>query len=121
MSGASGKSKLRPELIAPCGMNCGGCKRYLAYSNGMPEERGRLTHCQGCLESKRICYVKRDCKDVRKNLVRLCFECKQFPCENIRHLDERYRKNYSASVIGNLEEIKRDGMESFLAAQGERF
>jgi hypothetical protein len=30
-----------PELIAPCGMNCGICKSYLAFSRGIPEKKVR--------------------------------------------------------------------------------
>jgi len=41
--------KLAPNLIAPCGMNCGVCKAYLAYSYGVPEKKGQVTHCAGCI------------------------------------------------------------------------
>ncbi len=36
------------ELIAPCGINCGVCSLYLAYSSGLPEKRGNIRHCVGC-------------------------------------------------------------------------
>jgi len=49
-----------PELIAPCGMNCGICKSYLAFSRGIPEKKGKVSHCPGCLPRNKNCYIKRD-------------------------------------------------------------
>jgi hypothetical protein len=30
-------------LIVPCGMNCGICSAYLAYSRNIPRKRGKLS------------------------------------------------------------------------------
>jgi hypothetical protein len=31
------------DLIAPCGMNCGICSAYLAYSRNIPRKKARLS------------------------------------------------------------------------------
>ena len=117
------KGKFTPDLIAWCGMNCGICKRYLAYSNGVPEERGKLTHCRGCLleKARANCYIKKGCKNKAKDCLRFCFECDKMPCENMKHLDKRYRENYCMSMVENLNEIKGKGVENFLESQGCKY
>ncbi|MBM4400734.1 MAG: DUF3795 domain-containing protein, partial [Crenarchaeota archaeon] len=84
-------------LITPCGMNCGICKAYLAYSRGVPEQRGKVTHCAGCRPRNKSCFIKRGCKKLVKNEVKFCFECESMPCENLDRLDRRYRKHYDMS------------------------
>lgn len=115
------KRKFTPELIAPCGMNCGICKRYLAYSRGVPEERGKVIHCQGCLPSNKNCYVKRGCKKLAKKEIKFCFECDNMPCENLSRLERRYREQYNMSMVENLQELKDKGMEKFLENQESKY
>jgi hypothetical protein len=113
--------KFTPELIAPCGMNCGICKAYLAYSRGVPKERGKVTHCSGCLPRSKNCYIKRGCKKLRQNTYRFCFECEQMPCKNLEHLDNRYRSRYNMSMVENLKELKAKGIEKFLENQQTKY
>lgn len=115
------ESKLTPELIAPCGMNCGICKAYLAYTKGVPKKRGSVTHCSGCLPRKKNCYIKRGCKKLLKNEVRFCFECEQMPCAKLDHLDRRYRERYGMSMVSNLRELEEAGMENFLKTQAVKY
>jgi len=115
------KEKFTPELIAPCGMNCGICKWYLAYSRGIPKERGKVTHCLGCLPRNKNCFIKRGCKKLAKNEIIFCFECEDMPCENLDRLDRRYRKRYDMSMVENLKELKEKGMEKFLKNQEEKY
>ncbi|UCC59030.1 MAG: DUF3795 domain-containing protein [Candidatus Bathyarchaeum sp.] len=115
------KGKFSPELIAPCGMNCGICKNYLAYSRGVPEKKGKLSLCPGCLPRNRNCYVKRGCKKLRRNEIKSCYECDDIPCENLDHLDRRYRSHYDMSMVENLREIKEKGMKEFLKNQEEKY
>ena len=90
------------ELIAPCGMNCGICKAYLAYSRGVPYKKGEVAHCNGCLERNKNCaFIKRDCpKKVGKQL-RFCYECADLPCKELAKLDELYSARYGMSMIEN--------------------
>ena len=115
------KGKFSPELIAPCGMNCGICKNFLAYSRGVPEKKGKLSHCSGCLPRNRNCYVKRGCKKLRRNEIKSCYECDDIPCENLDRLDRRYRSRYDMSMVENLREIKEKGMKKFLENQEEKY
>jgi len=108
-------------LIAPCGMNCGICKAYLAYSRGVPKQRGKVTHCAGCLPRNKNCFVKRGCRKLRKKEVNSCYECNDMPCQNLDRLDRRYRQRYNMSMIENLKEIKEKGTEEFLRIQREKY
>ena len=108
-------------LIAPCGMNCGICKAYLAYSRGVPKQRGKVTHCSGCLPRNKNCFVKRGCRKLRKKEVNSCYECNDMPCQNLDRLDRRYRQRYNMSMIENLKEIKEKGTEEFLRIQREKY
>ncbi len=95
-------------LIAP-GMNCCICRAYLRTKN----------KCPGCrIEVNKpvtrvICKIK-TCEVLTKNELIFCFEREDFPCNNLKHLDKRYRTRYSMSTIENLENIKKFGIKNFL-------
>jgi hypothetical protein len=58
---------LTSDLIAPCGMNCGVCKAYLAYSRGVPYKKGEISHCTGCLvRNKNVPSSKKAAKNTEK-------------------------------------------------------
>ena len=115
------QGNLTPELIAPCGMNCGICKRYLALSRGVPKERGKVSHCSGCRPRNKNCAFKRRCQKLLKNDVKFCFECEEMPCANLKRIDRRYREKYAMSMVENLKEMKEKGMKHFLENQKERY
>jgi hypothetical protein len=115
-------STMNAELVAPCGMNCNICSAYLAYSSGLPKKRGKISHCQGCLPRRKNCaFLKRRCERIRDGKIRFCHECPSFPCRNLEGIDSRYRKNYGVSLIGNLMDIKKDGVDRFLREQEGAF
>jgi hypothetical protein len=110
------------ELVAPCSMNCGVCSAYLAYSRKIPRKRGKIVHCFGCRPRNKQCaFIKGSCKALGENKVEFCFECNDFPCYQLRRIDERYRKNYDASFVENLEDIRKNGIKKFLEKQRERY
>ena len=115
------RGHFKAELIAPCGMNCGVCKRYLAFSHGVPAERGKVIHCIGCRPRGKSCFIKSGCSKLRKKQVEFCYECADMPCKNLDRLERRYRERYATSLVGNLGELKKKGMEKFLHAQEARF
>jgi hypothetical protein len=115
------KGKFTSELVAPCGMNCGICKAYLAYSRGVPRKRGSVTHCSGCRPRDKNCFIKRGCSKLSKNQVRFCYECEQMPCANLDRVDRRYRLRYAMSMVSNLRELEEKGMESFLKTQAAKY
>ncbi|MCW4023597.1 MAG: DUF3795 domain-containing protein [Candidatus Bathyarchaeota archaeon] len=114
--------KFTADLIAPCGMNCGICKAYLAYSRGVPRKKGQVTHCTGCIARDKNCaFIKRDCEKIRKKQIRFCHECPDMPCMRLAKIDELYRTRYGMSMVENQKFIKENGMEKFLKSQAERY
>ena len=113
--------KIAPELIAPCGMNCGICKAYLSYSRGIPKQRGKVTHCSGCIPRDKLCFIKRGCKKLRQGEIRLCFECEDLPCENVDRIDRRYRNRYGMSMVENLREIQATSLGLFIEKQETKY
>jgi len=50
-----------------------------------------------------------------------CYDCAEFPCDRLRHLDERYRTRYGMSEIENLEYIRDHRLEQFLEHERGRW
>ncbi|MBN1656449.1 MAG: DUF3795 domain-containing protein [Deltaproteobacteria bacterium] len=108
------------ELIAPCGMNCAVCSRYLAHINNL-----KRSQCPGCRPRNKTCfYLFAKCTGVNHRIkyrdAVFCFECDQFPCKQLKRMDDRYRKNYGMSEIDNLEYIRQHGIENFLEDQYQK-
>jgi hypothetical protein len=98
------------ELIAPCGMNCGICVAYLREKN----------KCPGCRVfdinkpiTRAKCRIK-NCTNFQRDESKYCFQCDEFPCATLKHLDKRYRTRYSMSMIENCENIKALGIRRFV-------
>lgn len=110
------------ELIAPCGMNCAICSRYLAGINNL-----RRSHCSGCRPgNKRCLYLFEKCEGINTSIkgtatARFCFDCDRYPCPHIKRMDKRYRINYGMSVKDNLEDIKSGGVQRFAAKQYRKY
>ncbi|MEI7662442.1 MAG: DUF3795 domain-containing protein [Bacteroidota bacterium] len=109
------KTDIPSILIAPCGMNCGICKAYLRSRNNCTgcnvESPCKPKHCLSC--SIKLCAV-------RTAGARFCYDCKNFPCERLRHLDKRYRTRYFMSMIENLHDISRHGLDRFMESENIR-
>lgn len=101
---------MKSNLIAPCGMNCNVCERYLRDKN----------RCPGCPDRELNCGV-RDCKHVKKDNLKFCYQCNEFPCDRIKRMDKRYRTKYGMSMIENLEFIKEKGLKRFVANETKRW
>lgn len=113
---------LTSDLIAPCGMNCGVCKAYLAYSRGVPYKKGEVTHCTGCLVRNKNCaFIRRECRKLRKKQIRFCYECVNMPCKQLVKLNKLYRARYGMSMIENLKMIRDKGMGEFLKSQSYKY
>ena len=98
------------SLIAPCGMNCSICMAYLREKN----------KCPGCREfnaDKPVtiarCKIK-NCANIQAGKAIYCYECENYPCARLKHLDKRYRTKYGMSMIENLGNIRENGIEKFL-------
>jgi len=96
--------------IAPCGINCNLCHTY---------QRG---NCPGCryraAETRKSCgnCVILQCHKYN----RYCYECER-PCKRLKTLDQRYRTKYTVSLLENLDYIRQNGEQGFIAAQIEKF
>jgi len=116
------RNGMEERLIAPCGMNCGICSAYLAWSHIVPRQRGKTIHCAGCRPRDKKCgFIQRQCPPLLNRRIGFCFECSDSPCPRLQRLDERYRKKYKMSMIENLRQIKEDGMEAFLSSQQVKY
>ncbi len=109
------------DLIAPCGMNCAVCSRYLAWRN----QTGR-SGCIGCRPRNQMCtYLFEKCTGINHNVptaeARFCYECSQYPCKQIARMDLRYKQNYEMSVKANLESLQNFGVARFLDEQYQAF
>ncbi len=95
-------------------MNCGVCVAFLRSRNPCPgcraEDPRKPKTRLGC----RI----RNCAERRG---RFCGRCARFPCERLRHLDERYRRNYGMSMLENLRRIRTEGLRNFVATEPARW
>ena len=110
-----------PELLAPCGINCAICSRFLAWSKQMPKVPGKIAHCAGCRARKYPCaFIKKGCPDICEGRFQFCFECATFPCRKVNSIDERYRAKFHSEPVQNLLDIKRLGPEKFFAADMKR-
>ena len=104
-------------LISPCGMNCGICRAHLR----------RINPCPGCRSSdagKPITRVRckiKTCANFKDEKRKYCFQCDDFPCANLEHLDKRYRLKYRMSMIENLVQIKKSGIRKFLVSEKLRW
>ena len=111
------ENKFYQELIAPCGMNYGICRAYL-------REKNKCTGCRGADIGKPVTRVKcriKNCVIFQKDKSKFCFECEDFPCDNLEHLDKRYRTKYNMSMIENLNDIKKNGILWFLVSEKNRW
>lgn len=115
------KNNKRKELIAPCGMDCGICSHYLAYSHNFPKRKG-IPQCIGCRERNKLCaFIKKDCGLLRKNKINFCFVCDTFPCQNLKRMDKKYTDRYGMSFVDNLVFIKEKGLNKFLPRQKRKY
>ncbi len=113
---------MREELIAPCGMDCAVCSSYLALKNDVRAKGVRMAYCKGCQpRDKKCAFLKKKCELLLKNKVRFCYECEEFPCENLEHIDKRYQTFFRMSLIDNLKLIKKHGLTKFLESQKKKW
>jgi hypothetical protein len=99
------------ELIAPCGMNCAICSEYLALRYDIKNKGVKIPYCNGCRPRGKNCaFLKKRCELLLNNIVTFCYECKDFPCERLKHIDQRYQTLFRMSLTDNIEFIKKNGI-----------
>jgi hypothetical protein len=98
-------------------MDCGLCHANLRARNVCPGCRGEdALKSKSCLQ----CPIK-NCAALIAGNYQFCFECDQFPCRHIKHIDKRYRSRYAMSMIENLEAIQREGIHTFVRREQEKW
>jgi hypothetical protein len=113
---------MKEELIAPCGMDCNVCSGYLALKYDVKEKGLKIPYCKGCRpRDKRCAFLKKRCELLLNKKVEFCYECEEFPCENLKHLDKCYRTLFRMSLIDNLKFIKEYGLAEFLERQKKKW
>ncbi len=113
---------MRAELIAPCGMDCNVCSGYLALKHDVKEKGLKIPYCKGCRpRDKKCAFLKKRCELLLNKKVEFCYECEEFPCENLKHIDKRYRTLFRMSLIDNLRFIKEHGLAKFLERQKKKW
>jgi len=106
------------NLAAPCGIYCGACRQYLLKKKDLLEERGYKQGCDGCrIRNKNCAFIRRDCSAIRKKEFNFCYECNDFPCDNLEMIDLKYQETYSVNMVGNLKRIKEIGAVKWLKEQ----
>jgi hypothetical protein len=106
---------MKEIMIAPCGMNCSLCAAYLGMKNDLKKKGFNRSYCAGCRPRGKNCaFMKKSCEKLGQGLIQFCYECEEFPCQRLKHLDRRYRTKYHMSMIENLNFIKEHGMKKFL-------
>ena len=108
---------LVPELIAPCGMNCGLCMGYVRDKNRClgcrAGDEGKAKSCLAC--------TIRNCEVLQSGESDFCGDCDTFPCPRLKRLDVRYRTKYRMSMLENLQAIRDVGIEAFVVSEQERW
>ncbi len=106
--------KQKNQLLSLCGLNCGLCPIRLGG------------HCGGCGNGNRACAVAR-CSLEQERPIEYCYECRRYPCERYRHIDEfdsfltHRRQKADAEKVDDLREILQMLAESTaLAALPEK-
>jgi hypothetical protein len=108
---------LAPQLIAPCGMDCGLCAVYV-------RDKKRCLGCRAGDEGKAKSCLEcriRNCDALRSPESGFCVDCAQFPCARLKRFDARYRAKYRMSPIENLRQIRRIGIGAFVESEKERW
>ena len=106
-------TKIKSSSIAQCGMNCGLCYAFQREKNKCPGCRQLSAGMPVSIERCKI----RTCGFFTNANAKFCYQCTEFPCKNLKHLDKRYRTKYGMSMIGNLSNIKAAGIRKFISSE----
>jgi hypothetical protein len=94
-------------------MNCGICFAYLRKKNKCPACRDDGTNKP---ITKIQCKIK-SYKFHKNNKAKHCFECEKTPCDNLKHLDKRYRARYTMNIIEYIENIMKFCIRRFVKTE----
>ena len=121
MEQASMKKEMKPELIAPCGMNCRLCLGFVRDKNTCPGCRIVMATETKKSGSRKSCII-RECEILADKKLKFCGpKCDKYPCRRLKNLDKRYRTRYGMSMLDNLAMIENEGVRAFIRSEKARW
>ncbi len=95
------KEYVKSELVSPCGLYCGACKKFKAHS------------CPGCIETKKKNRCKVRACVIRKN-IRTCASCDEYEntmeCPKLNnYISKIFSHLFNADKNASLNRIKKVG------------
>jgi hypothetical protein len=113
------------KMVAPCGINCGGCPVHACKDNPSMKEaltaralNKDLVPCNGCRLNKGMCaFHPGECATyecVKAKGVTFCFECDEYPCSKLYPCVDRAEILPHNMKMVNLAHIEKHGIASFL-------
>lgn len=110
------------SLIAPCGMNCAVCHGFLGRKYNLKQQGIKTAVCAGCWAKGGFCTLyKLHCRRLMVGDVDYCYQCPEYPCNNLKEVDKIYSESYKTSFIENLNYLKEYGMEALLVKEDEKW
>lgn len=120
------------ELIAACGLYCGGCGVYLAtqendndkilYYAVALNQTFEETLCDGCGAKRKSLHCTKICTFIKckqEKGVGNCVDCNEFPCESLK--DFKSKMPHRAEIFDSLKRLKDVGEEKWLNEMQEYF
>jgi len=103
---------MKREMVAPCGMNCNLCSWCSTRASRAASAAGRGDGAAS---------TERPVPQARQGEIDFCYQCGQFPCENLLLVEKRYVHAHNYSFVENLNFIRRRGMPTFLKREIMRY
>ncbi len=103
------------NMFAPCGFNCGLCKKHISGNNPCP---GCLIESRNKAKSALKCKIK---ACLSKKRVKYCGRCSEFPCKLIKKHDKNNLKRYGFSTLENAKRIQYTGINKIMAQDRENW
>jgi len=95
------------QLFSLCGLNCGLCTMHLG------------NHCPGCGgKGNQSCKIARCSLEHGK--IEYCYECRSYPCDNYKHIDDFDSFITHKQQKSDLEKAKQIGIDNYNAEQKEK-
>ncbi|HPB17726.1 MAG TPA: DUF3795 domain-containing protein [Petrotogaceae bacterium] len=102
-------------MFAPCGMNCMVCYKHCSHkipcAGCIEDSKGKPEHCSKC--KIKMC--------VQEKGIHYCYECSQYPCKQMKYLENSYITRYGTSLIDNSRAVKEHGITAFMKHQKEKY
>lgn len=128
------------KMTAPCGLDCFNCHFYLARENQEAANTLRMYSrlfeipveimlCEGCREQQGIIKIHKNVSDrgesepcrpyacTKEKNIDFCYECPDFPCENLQPYSDRADKVPHNLKVFNLCLTKKMGLEAWAKDQ----